>query len=102
MTRTDVKPAHAAGGSGAERAAVRGYIILDYIDRARKNVEENPVPAEVMVNAVIIPEPKVGVIITPLPLPPPETVICVFTSIYLVPPTKLVVFTNYNTRSNNN
>ena len=54
-------------------------------------VEEKPVPAEVIVNAVIIPEPIVGVRITPLP-PPPEIVTCVFASTYPVPPTKLDVF----------
>jgi hypothetical protein len=54
-------------------------------------VDEKPVPAEVIVNAVIIPEPIVGVRIAPLP-PPPVIVTCVFARTYPVPPTKLDVF----------
>ena len=41
MTGKDVKPANAAGGSGAERAAAaRGYMIPDGTDGARGRSRE--------------------------------------------------------------
>ena len=50
----------------------------------------NPVPAFVIVKAVITPLEIVGVIIAPLP-PPPLTFICVLASTKLVPPTNEAV-----------